>query len=198
MTFFVGIHGPRNTGKSTLAELIEADIRRRAPDLKVECVGMVDACKREAQILYGFTNEELWGPSHMREIFHPELGKTVRRALEDLAESQRADDEEHWAKSWVSHTTHLDIAISGSVRYEAEAWPTRAHGVLVHMSREEAYFRMDHPSDFPFPYRPDLGDQQVQNNDTKEALAVRAAAIAAQAITACRGSVGLRGLGHRL
>lgn len=172
----VGIIGKAGSGKSTAAELIRARFNG-------EVVSLADPIKQIAQGLFGFTNEQLWGPSANRNAPDARFTRpdgeplTPRYALQTLGSWGRDCYESIWIDAALRLAAKHRVAVIPDVRYpnEAEAIE-RAGGVLIRIVRPGAGLEGDagrHPSETA--QEGIRAHAEVLNDGTIEDLRVRLA-----------------------
>lgn len=124
----VAIAGLASSGKSLVAEYL-----RDTHGFRI--VSFADPLKRIVQQLWGFTDEQLWGPSSKRSEPHPSVRMpngeplTARRALQVVGtDAARSLDQNVWVRAAIaSIRPGEDVAIPDA-RYSNELAAVRAAG----------------------------------------------------------------------
>jgi hypothetical protein len=84
----VGISGKAGSGKDTVAEILT--------DYGFIVIALADELKRFCVKVFGFSQEQLWGPSHLRNELDPRWGLSPRIALQTLGTWGRTLNEGLW------------------------------------------------------------------------------------------------------
>lgn len=189
----VSITGKAGSGKSCVARML---IERFGA---VE-VSLADPIKRIARELFGFTDEQLWGPSHCRNaadfrlprpdavrfawcleqhVHGPECGDplylTPRYALQTLGSWGRDCYEHVWIDAALRLAAQHPLAVVPDVRYRNELERVRrGGGVMLRIVRPGAGLSgaaADHPSETEQDSIPDDAfDVVIENTGTLEDL----------------------------
>lgn len=126
----IGVSGHAGCGKDTFADRLE----KRHNFVKV---GLADPLKRFCGQVFGFTEEQLWGPSDSRNAVDPMWGISPRVALQTLGtEWGRKLHPDVWVRKAISTAVEvleydLDYDRSGSWRGYDMYRPTPARGVVI-------------------------------------------------------------------
>lgn len=187
----IGLTGKAGSGKSTCAEALVSQMRTSYDPLFVE-VSLGAPVKEVAREIWGFSTEQLYGPSECRNapdhrwpmgdgstyltprLALQRLGTDCVRALTPDAWTRRAIED---AKVYMDGGYHVVIS---DVRFDNEAAAIReAGGVVIHISRSgvaepaRGYKQLcareswrQHTSEAGV--EPRLGDRHLHNTGTKE------------------------------
>lgn len=127
----IGLSGLAGSGKSTVARFL----------VKKHCfeeIALADPMKTFCREVLGFSREQLWGSSSLRNAIDPRFGKSPRDALQSLGTDWgRAFYENVWVEYAIRRALALQTAISGGgvvisdVRFKNERDAIRKAGGRV-------------------------------------------------------------------
>jgi hypothetical protein len=160
----IAISGLAGSGKSTVAKILATTVGGSAVEL-----AFADPIKRACRDIWGFSDQQLWGPSERREEKNFQ-GVSVRRALQQLGtEYGRALCADVWIEHLLaaaqklseggttySRTHGITYARSAllpkmllvtDLRFENEARALRAYGFKTLHVKRPGLVRLDHASE---------------------------------------------------
>lgn len=112
----IGVSGPANSGKSTVAEMLA--------DWRFVAVSLADPIKRFARDVWAFSDEQLWGPSDLRNIGDPRYRGPDGTLLTPRKSCQRIGTEggrECYPNTWVDLCLRIARQLlddrTGTLRY---------------------------------------------------------------------------------
>jgi len=172
----VAISGVAGSGKDSAADALVA--------IGFERMALADPMKRFAREVYGFTDDQLWGPSSSRNAIDPRWGFSPREALQRLGtEWGRSLHPETWIRCGL-RAARGRRAVFTDIRFENELRAFRDAGAfLIRVVRPGAGLVGDagnHPSETEQASIPDAAfDLVIRNEGTIADL--RSAIVAAVA-----------------
>jgi hypothetical protein len=111
-----------NSGKDTFANEF-------CKQNKLQKIALADPIKRTARTLWGFSNEQLWGPSELRNKIDPRYGYSPRVVLQQLGtEVVRTIDKYFWARK--CHETYVKVMDGISQAYKLPLAYSPENGIL--------------------------------------------------------------------
>lgn len=128
----IGITGAKNSGKSTFASYLMQSI----PD--AAAYSLADPMKAVCQMVFGFSSDQLYGPSSKRDAIDPKWGFAPRKALQTLGtEWGRALHEDIWIRHLCENTGKRTIIIP-DIRFDNEAkYVLHNGGYVIYLTRNE-------------------------------------------------------------
>lgn len=120
----IGLTGRAGSGKDTVADILVARHGFKK-------IALADPMKRFCQEIFGFTVEQLWGPSEKRNEPDPRWdGLTPRKALQTLGtEWGRTMHPDAWIRRLIAEWSLLgDSVVVPDVRFQNELEAIRAAG----------------------------------------------------------------------
>lgn len=120
----IGLTGRAGSGKDTIADIL---VSRHG----FKKIALADPMKRFCREIFGFTDEQLWGPSEKRNEPDPRWdGLTPRKALQMLGtEWGRAMHPDVWVRRLIVEWSRLgDSVVVPDVRFQNELEAIRAAG----------------------------------------------------------------------
>jgi hypothetical protein len=136
LDMIIGISGKRGVGKDTVAEILTREYGFKR-------LSFADPMKEVANMLFGFTEEQLWGPSEKREAIDPYWGFSPRRALQTMGTEwgRNCLDKDVWVKIGLQRAGRMIAngargVVIPDVRFPNEANLIKQHkGYLLRIER---------------------------------------------------------------
>lgn len=122
----IAIHGKKNSGKNTLANLLQERFERQS--LKVQQFSLAEPIKNAFNQMFTVPSEWLNGASHLRESLLPgyvnkeNLPLSVRDVLMDVAKLGRSYNIDIWANKTLNNiaSSKADVSIITDFRFQNE------------------------------------------------------------------------------
>jgi len=159
-TFIIGIAGKKNSGKSTIAQVI-------ARDMDAEELAFADPLKEMAAIV-GY-NDLYTSPYKKENLVNPVTNLTLRSFLQQLGtDMMRKANPDVFIQLLQLRLPYLSIAVVSDVRFKNEADWIKKNGLLIKVVRDEL---MDFDSHESESYIDELEeDYLISNNGAKKDL----------------------------
>lgn len=137
----VGLCGVAGAGKSTAARALVA--------LGYVELSLAAPIKRIARDLFGFSVEQLNGPSSARNAIDPRYGVSPRHVLQTLGTDwARAVDPNVWVRRLIADASEHERVVVPDVRFRNEVDAIRdAGGIVIRLLRGLHASTDDHPSE---------------------------------------------------
>jgi hypothetical protein len=151
----VGVAGPKGSGKSLVAEIL-------AERHGFRIVSLAAPIKRIVGELFGFTDQQLYGPSWAREEPHPSLKRpdgqplTARFALQTLGTDwARQCCDQVWINALFASVKPSERVVCADVRFANEVDAFRQRGAKLIRRRGPTAPTDQHPSERELLSMPD-------------------------------------------